>query len=171
MTQLPETSCDLCAMVLSMNDDVKEDLMQHRFKRVPFRVSIGDQVVEPALPGVEQVFPGVLQGGKAVRPRLRVDVRPGREPGKRLVLDARQPDFLGRNDVRQEFSQRVAGGKGTDDGEGFDGILIADGLVPAGRWGEGADIGRIVAALAGGGFGFAMGSVINADGALAVPRL
>ena len=49
--------------------------------------------------------------------------------------------------------------------------LIADGLVPAGRWGEGADIGRIVAALAGGGFGFAMGSVINADGALAVPRL
>lgn len=49
--------------------------------------------------------------------------------------------------------------------------LIADGLVPARRWGEGADIGRIVAALAGGGFGFAIGSVINADGALAVPRL
>jgi NAD(P)-dependent dehydrogenase (short-subunit alcohol dehydrogenase family) len=49
--------------------------------------------------------------------------------------------------------------------------LIEGGLVPAGRWGEGADIGAIVAALAGGKLGFATGSVINADGALSVPRL
>ena len=40
--------------------------------------------------------------------------------------------------------------------------LIADGLVPARRWGEAADIGATsVAALAGGGFGFATGSVIT----------
>lgn len=49
--------------------------------------------------------------------------------------------------------------------------LIGEGLVPAGRWGEPDDIGRIVAALAGGGFGFATGSIIKADGALSVARL
>lgn len=49
--------------------------------------------------------------------------------------------------------------------------LIKAGLVPAGRWGEGADIGRVVAALASGGFGFSSGSVINVDGGLSVPRL
>jgi len=48
---------------------------------------------------------------------------------------------------------------------------IAAGLVPAGRWGAPADVGRVVAGLAGGGFGFATGSVIHADGALAVARL
>ena len=48
---------------------------------------------------------------------------------------------------------------------------IAGGLVPMCRWGEGADIGSIVAALAGGGFGFATGSVIMADGGLSLPRL
>lgn len=49
--------------------------------------------------------------------------------------------------------------------------LIADGLVPMRRWGEGSDIGRAVAALAGGGFAFATGSVIDADGGLSIPRL
>lgn len=49
--------------------------------------------------------------------------------------------------------------------------LIDGGLVPARRWGEGADVGAIVAALASGKLGFASGSVINADGALSIPRL
>ncbi|SHG65497.1 NAD(P)-dependent dehydrogenase, short-chain alcohol dehydrogenase family [Kaistia soli DSM 19436] len=49
--------------------------------------------------------------------------------------------------------------------------LIADGLVPAGRWGEGADIGRAAVALASGAFGFATGTVVNLDGGLAIPRL
>lgn len=49
--------------------------------------------------------------------------------------------------------------------------LIAGGLVPMKRWGEPADVGEIVAALAGGGFAFATGSVINADGGLAIARL
>ncbi len=49
--------------------------------------------------------------------------------------------------------------------------LIEDGLVPARRWGEADDVGRIVAGLASGAFAFATGSVINADGALAVGRL
>jgi NAD(P)-dependent dehydrogenase (short-subunit alcohol dehydrogenase family) len=48
---------------------------------------------------------------------------------------------------------------------------IADGLVPAGRWGQPQDVARAVAALAGGDFGFATGSVLNVDGALAIPRL
>jgi NAD(P)-dependent dehydrogenase (short-subunit alcohol dehydrogenase family) len=48
---------------------------------------------------------------------------------------------------------------------------IAAGLVPAQRWGEPVDIARSVAALAGGDFAFATGSVLNVDGALAVPRL
>lgn len=49
--------------------------------------------------------------------------------------------------------------------------LIAGGLVPVKRWGEPADVGAIVAGLASGGFGFATGSVVNADGALSVARL
>ncbi len=49
--------------------------------------------------------------------------------------------------------------------------LIAGGLVPAGRWGEGADIARAAVALASGAFGFATGAVIDLDGGLAIPRL
>lgn len=48
---------------------------------------------------------------------------------------------------------------------------IANGLVPARRWGEPGDVGAVVAGLAGGAFGFATGSVIGADGGLSVPRL
>lgn len=49
--------------------------------------------------------------------------------------------------------------------------LIDGGLVPAKRWGEAADIGAVVATLAGGKLGFSTGSIINVDGALSVPRL
>ncbi|MER9295539.1 3-ketoacyl-ACP reductase [Mesorhizobium sp. M0621] len=49
--------------------------------------------------------------------------------------------------------------------------LIGGGLVPAKRWGEASDIGAVVAALAGGKFGFSTGSIISVDGALSVPRL
>jgi 3-oxoacyl-[acyl-carrier protein] reductase len=48
---------------------------------------------------------------------------------------------------------------------------IADGLVPARRWGEREDVARVVAALARGEFGFATGSVIDVDGGLSIPRL
>jgi len=48
--------------------------------------------------------------------------------------------------------------------------LIGEGLVPAGRWGEGDDVAQIVAALASGRFAFATGSVIDVDGGLAIPR-
>lgn len=49
--------------------------------------------------------------------------------------------------------------------------LIADGLVPMKRWGEPEDIGRIVSGLASGKFGFATGTVIDADGGLSIGRL
>ena len=52
----------------------------------------------------------------------------------------------------------------------YDG-LIDDGLVPMRRWGEPEDIGNMVAGLAGGKFGFATGSVIQADGGLSIGRL
>lgn len=48
---------------------------------------------------------------------------------------------------------------------------FADGLVPMRRWGEPDDIGRMVASLAGGQFGFATGTVIQADGGLSIARL
>jgi 3-oxoacyl-[acyl-carrier protein] reductase len=48
---------------------------------------------------------------------------------------------------------------------------IAEGLVPAGRWGEADDVGRVVAGLAGGAFGFATGSVVACDGGLSIVRL
>jgi NAD(P)-dependent dehydrogenase (short-subunit alcohol dehydrogenase family) len=49
--------------------------------------------------------------------------------------------------------------------------LISSGVVPMRRWGEPRDIGDIVAALASGAFGFATGSVIDADGGLSISRL
>jgi 3-oxoacyl-[acyl-carrier protein] reductase len=48
---------------------------------------------------------------------------------------------------------------------------IADGLVPAGRWGEPEDVAAAVAGLLSGRFGFATGSIIAVDGGLTVPRL
>jgi 3-oxoacyl-[acyl-carrier protein] reductase len=48
---------------------------------------------------------------------------------------------------------------------------IADGLVPARRWGYPDDVGRVVAALVGGGLAYATGSVIHVDGGLSLPRL
>lgn len=48
---------------------------------------------------------------------------------------------------------------------------IAAGLVPMGRWGTPQDIGEVVAGLASGRFAFATGSVVQADGGLAIPRL
>lgn len=48
---------------------------------------------------------------------------------------------------------------------------IAQGLIPAGRWGEAEDVATCVAALAGGQFAYATGTVINADGGLLIPRL
>ena len=47
---------------------------------------------------------------------------------------------------------------------------IAEGLVPARRWGEVEDVARVVAALAQPGLCFATGSVVHVDGALAIPR-
>jgi 3-oxoacyl-[acyl-carrier protein] reductase len=48
---------------------------------------------------------------------------------------------------------------------------IADGLVPDGRWGQPADVGRVVAALVSGSLPYSTGSVIHVDGGLAIPRL
>ena len=48
---------------------------------------------------------------------------------------------------------------------------IADGLVPAKRWGQPDDVGRVVAALLRGDLPYATGSVINVDGGLSLPRL
>lgn len=50
-------------------------------------------------------------------------------------------------------------------------VRIAEGLIPAGRWGEGEDVAAVVAALSGGQFAYATGTVINADGGLLIPRL
>jgi NAD(P)-dependent dehydrogenase (short-subunit alcohol dehydrogenase family) len=49
--------------------------------------------------------------------------------------------------------------------------LIADGLVPAKRWGEPGDVAAVVRALARADVAFATGSVLNVDGALTVSRL
>ena len=48
---------------------------------------------------------------------------------------------------------------------------IAGGLVPMNRWGTPEDMARSVAALASGAFHFSTGTIIHADGGLAVPRL
>lgn len=48
---------------------------------------------------------------------------------------------------------------------------IADGLVPAKRWGEAEDVARAIRMLAGPELSFATGSVIHADGGLTIERL
>lgn len=49
--------------------------------------------------------------------------------------------------------------------------LIAGGLVPQGRWGLPEDVGRAVAALACGAFGFSTGAVIEVSGGMNLRRL
>lgn len=48
---------------------------------------------------------------------------------------------------------------------------IADGLVPERRWGQPADVGRVVLSLVRGDLPYATGSVIHVDGGLSVGRL
>ncbi|MBI4478131.1 MAG: 3-ketoacyl-ACP reductase [Acidobacteria bacterium] len=48
---------------------------------------------------------------------------------------------------------------------------IAEGLIPARRWGTPEDVGRVVASLLRGDLPYASGSVIHVDGGLAIPRL
>ncbi|WP_103256572.1 3-ketoacyl-ACP reductase [Tabrizicola aquatica] len=48
---------------------------------------------------------------------------------------------------------------------------IAQGLVPAGRWGQPSDIGQAVLPLVTGQFAFATGAVIPVDGGLSIERL
>jgi len=48
---------------------------------------------------------------------------------------------------------------------------IADGLIPAARWGLPDDVGRAVAALVRGDLAYATGSVLVVDGGLSIPRL
>jgi len=43
--------------------------------------------------------------------------------------------------------------------------------VPARRWGQSDDVGRVVAALVRGDLPYATGTVIHVDGGLSVPRL
>ena len=49
--------------------------------------------------------------------------------------------------------------------------LIADGLVPQGRWGDPEDTGKVVASLARGDFAYSTGQVIMVDGGMTIPRL
>jgi len=48
---------------------------------------------------------------------------------------------------------------------------IADGLVPAQRWGRAEDVGRAVAALLRGDVPYATGTILHVDGGLSIPRL
>ena len=48
---------------------------------------------------------------------------------------------------------------------------IANGLIPANRWGTAEDVGKVVAALVSADVAYATGSVVHVDGALAIPRL
>ena len=49
--------------------------------------------------------------------------------------------------------------------------LIAEGLIPQGRWGLPADVGKAVAALARGDLGYSTGQVVLVDGGLTLRRL
>jgi NAD(P)-dependent dehydrogenase (short-subunit alcohol dehydrogenase family) len=50
-------------------------------------------------------------------------------------------------------------------------VRIAEGLVPAGRWGQPADIGDVILPIVQGRMAFATGAVIPVDGGLSIQRL
>lgn len=70
------------------------------------------------------------------------ELRPG-------IIETNQPD---------ELKQMLSG-------------RIADGLVPAGRWGKPEDVGSIVLPMAEGKMAFATGLAMPVDGGLSLPRL
>jgi 3-oxoacyl-[acyl-carrier protein] reductase len=49
--------------------------------------------------------------------------------------------------------------------------LIAEGLIPQGRWGEAEDVARAVVALASGEFRYSTGMIVDVSGGLSIPRL
>ncbi len=49
--------------------------------------------------------------------------------------------------------------------------MLADGIVPQGRWGRPEDVGRAVAALARGDFGYSTGGVFEVSGGMNIKRL
>lgn len=49
--------------------------------------------------------------------------------------------------------------------------LIAEGLVPQGRWGEPDDVARAIVSLARGDFEYSTGAVVDVSGGLSIPRL
>lgn len=49
--------------------------------------------------------------------------------------------------------------------------LIAEGLVPQGRWGTPEDVGKAVAGLATGNFRYSTGAIIEVGGGMGIPRL
>jgi len=49
--------------------------------------------------------------------------------------------------------------------------LIAGGLIPQGRWGTPEDVGRAVAALVRGDFGYSTGAVVEVSGGMGIRRL
>jgi len=49
--------------------------------------------------------------------------------------------------------------------------MIADGLVPQGRWGTADDVGRTVSALLQNALPFSTGDVVHVDGGLHLERL
>ncbi|MCC5829444.1 MAG: 3-ketoacyl-ACP reductase [Phycisphaeraceae bacterium] len=55
--------------------------------------------------------------------------------------------------------------------EKYDKLILEQGLTPIRRWGRPEDIGRAVAAIAGGAFPFSTGETINVDGGFHLRRL
>ncbi len=124
MTVLPEATCDLCAVMLSVDDDVQEDLMKYGFEGVPFGVAIHDQGVKAGLPGLEQALPCLVQRLQPLRPRFRIHLRPGRKPGKVSASDARQPDLLGGDDMRNPSGDRVGRFQGSEHVDGPEHAMV-----------------------------------------------
>ena len=55
--------------------------------------------------------------------------------------------------------------------EKYDKLIAEEGLVPARRWGQGADIAKAVKAIAEGALDFSTGQVLDVDGGFHLRRL
>ncbi len=84
-----------------------------------------------------------------------------------LFAHALAPFGIGVYEIRPGIiaTDMTAGVKGKYD------RLIAQGLVPQGRWGRPEDVGKAVAALAKGAFAFSTGAVLEVSGGMNIRRL
>ncbi|MCA3562209.1 MAG: 3-ketoacyl-ACP reductase [Aestuariivirga sp.] len=119
----------------------------------PYRALIFITSVSAAMASVERAEYCISKAGAAMMTQLFAL----RLAGEGIGVFEIRPGIIATDmtaGVREAYTQRITGG-----------------LVPAGRWGEPADIGAVVVPMATGQMAFANGAAVPVDGGLSLARL